>query len=85
MASVCGATLGLMAAGVPISNPVAGISIGLVKNDDRWILLTDIVGDEDHFGDMDFKVSGTIVTLSRLMFAAKTRPPMRIISSYPSG
>jgi polyribonucleotide nucleotidyltransferase len=59
MASVCGATLGLMAAGVPIANPVAGISIGLVKESDRWVLLTDIIGDEDHFGDMDFKVAGT--------------------------
>lgn len=59
MASVCGATLGLMAAGVPISNPVAGISIGLVKEGDRWVLLTDIIGDEDHFGDMDFKIAGT--------------------------
>ena len=59
MASVCGATLGLMAAGVPISNPVAGISIGLVKEADRWTLLTDIIGDEDHYGDMDFKVAGT--------------------------
>ncbi|HEY2881327.1 MAG TPA: polyribonucleotide nucleotidyltransferase [Pirellulales bacterium] len=60
MASVCGATLGLMAAGVPISNPVAGISIGLVKeNEQQWTLLTDIIGDEDHFGDMDFKVAGT--------------------------
>jgi polyribonucleotide nucleotidyltransferase len=59
MASVCGATLGLMAAGVPISNPVAGISIGLVKEGERWVTLTDILGDEDHFGDMDFKVAGT--------------------------
>ena len=59
MASVCGATLGLMAAGVPISNPVAGISTGLVKEGDRWVLLTDIIGDEDHFGDMDFKIAGT--------------------------
>ena len=60
MASVCGATLGLMAAGVPISHPVAGISVGLVKqNDDRWVLLTDIIGDEDHYGDMDFKIAGS--------------------------
>lgn len=59
MASVCGATLGLMAAGVPITNPVAGISTGLVKEGDRWVLLTDIIGDEDHFGDMDFKIAGT--------------------------
>ncbi|MBS0208401.1 MAG: polyribonucleotide nucleotidyltransferase [Planctomycetes bacterium] len=60
MATVCGSTLGLMAAGVPIYNPVAGISIGLVKeSSDNWILLTDIIGDEDHYGDMDFKVAGT--------------------------
>jgi polyribonucleotide nucleotidyltransferase len=60
MASVCGATLGLMAAGVPISNPVAGISVGLVKeSDNQWVLLTDIIGDEDHYGDMDFKIAGT--------------------------
>jgi polyribonucleotide nucleotidyltransferase len=60
MASVCGGCLGLMAAGVPITNPVAGISIGLVREkDDRFCLLTDILGDEDHFGDMDFKISGT--------------------------
>jgi polyribonucleotide nucleotidyltransferase len=59
MASVCGGTLSLMDAGVPISDPVAGISIGLVKEPDRFVLLTDIMGDEDHFGDMDFKVAGT--------------------------
>ena len=59
MASVCGGTLSLMDAGVPISDPVAGISIGLVKERDRFTLLTDIMGDEDHYGDMDFKVAGT--------------------------
>ncbi len=59
MASVCGATLGLMSAGVPISNPVAGISVGLVQEGNSWTLLTDIIGDEDHFGDMDFKIAGT--------------------------
>ncbi len=59
MASVCGATLSLMDAGVPITDPVAGISIGLVKEPNRHILLTDIMGDEDHFGDMDFKIAGT--------------------------
>jgi polyribonucleotide nucleotidyltransferase len=59
MASVCGATLGLMASGVQISNPVAGISVGLVKEGEKWTLLTDIIGDEDHFGDMDFKIAGT--------------------------
>ncbi len=59
MASVCGGTLSLMDAGVPISNPVAGISIGLVKEADKFTLLTDIMGDEDHYGDMDFKIAGT--------------------------
>ncbi len=59
MASVCSATLSLMDAGVPIVQPVAGISIGLVKEGDRYSLLTDIMGDEDHFGDMDFKVAGS--------------------------
>ncbi|MEZ6059306.1 MAG: polyribonucleotide nucleotidyltransferase [Planctomycetaceae bacterium] len=59
MASVCSATLSLMDAGVPIQQPVAGISIGLVDEGDRYTLLTDIMGDEDHFGDMDFKVAGT--------------------------
>ncbi len=59
MASVCGGTLALMDAGVPISQPVAGISIGSVHDANRRILLTDILGEEDHFGDMDFKVAGT--------------------------
>ena len=59
MASVCSATLALMDAGVPITQPVAGISIGLVKDGSKFTLLTDIMGDEDHFGDMDFKVAGT--------------------------
>ena len=59
MATVCGGTLSLMDAGIPISNPVAGISIGLIKEDDKQVLLTDILGDEDHYGDMDFKVAGT--------------------------
>lgn len=59
MASVCSGTLGLMDAGVPITQPVAGISIGLVKEGDKYVLLTDIIGDEDHYGDMDFKIAGT--------------------------
>ena len=59
MASSCGGSLALMDAGVPISKAVAGISIGLVKEGDRSILLTDIIGEEDNFGDMDFKVCGT--------------------------
>ena len=71
MASVCGATLGLMAAGVPISNPVAGISVGLVKEADRWVLLTDIIGDEDHFGDMDFKIAGTQNGITGIQFDLK--------------
>lgn len=59
MASVCNATLALMDAGVPIRQPVAGISVGLVKEGKDYALLTDIMGDEDHFGDMDFKIAGT--------------------------
>ncbi|BCS86796.1 polyribonucleotide nucleotidyltransferase [Pseudodesulfovibrio sediminis] len=59
MASVCGATLSLMDAGVPISEPVAGIAMGLCKEDDQFFVLTDILGDEDALGDMDFKVAGT--------------------------
>ena len=72
MASVCAATLGLMAAGVPISNPVAGISVGLVKKDDKWVLLTDIIGDEDHFGDMDFKIAGTQKGITGIQLDLKT-------------
>ncbi|HEY3789968.1 MAG TPA: polyribonucleotide nucleotidyltransferase, partial [Urbifossiella sp.] len=59
MASVCGGTLALMDAGVPIKRPVAGVSIGLVMEKDKHILISDIQGDEDHYGDMDFKVAGT--------------------------
>ncbi len=59
MASVCSASLALMDAGVPIKTSVAGISIGLVKEGENYELLTDIIGDEDHYGDMDFKVAGT--------------------------
>jgi polyribonucleotide nucleotidyltransferase len=59
MATVCGATLSLMAAGVPIKKPVAGIAMGLINEGDKFVVLTDIQGAEDHFGDMDFKVAGT--------------------------
>jgi polyribonucleotide nucleotidyltransferase len=59
MASICGGTLSLMDAGVPITAPVAGIAMGLVKEDDKYAILTDIAGAEDHYGDMDFKVAGT--------------------------
>ena len=59
MATVCGAALSLMDAGVPISAPVGGIAMGLIKEEDNFVILTDILGDEDHLGDMDFKVAGT--------------------------
>ena len=59
MASVCGTSLSLMDAGVPIKSPVAGVAMGLVKEDEDYTVLTDILGDEDHLGDMDFKVAGT--------------------------
>lgn len=59
MATVCGGSLALMDAGVPISAPVAGIAMGLIKENDKFVVLTDILGDEDHLGDMDFKVAGT--------------------------
>jgi polyribonucleotide nucleotidyltransferase len=59
MASVCGSSLSMMDAGVPLKAPVAGIAMGLIKDDDRFAVLSDILGDEDHLGDMDFKVAGT--------------------------
>ncbi|MGC8821575.1 MAG: polyribonucleotide nucleotidyltransferase [Desulfurella sp.] len=59
MATVCGATLSLMDAGVPIKKPVSGVAMGLIKSEDNYYILTDIMGDEDHYGDMDFKVAGT--------------------------
>src|SRR3546814_8291462 len=59
MASVCGACLSMMDAGVPLKAPVAGVAMGLILEGSRWAVLTDILGDEDHLGDMDFKVAGT--------------------------
>ena len=59
MATVCGASLSLMDAGVPVTRPVAGIAMGLIKDEERFAVLSDILGDEDHLGDMDFKVAGT--------------------------
>src|SRR5690606_1722598 len=59
MATVCGTSLALMDAGVPLAKPVAGIAMGLIKEGDRFAVLSDILGDEDHLGDMDFKVAGT--------------------------
>ena len=71
MASVCGATLALMDAGVPITAPVAGISIGMVSDQDRWVLLTDIIGEEDFHGDMDFKVAGTAAGITGIQLDMK--------------
>ncbi len=73
MASVCGGTLALMDAGVPIKHPVAGISVGMVHDGDRYKLLVDILGEEDHFGDMDFKVSGTQVGITAVQLDLKAR------------
>jgi len=71
MASVCGASLALMDAGVPIKAPVAGIAMGLIKDADRFAVLTDIIGDEDHLGDMDFKVAGTTDGVTALQMDIK--------------
>ena len=71
MAAVCGGTLALMDAGVPIDKPVAGVSIGMVKEDDKHVLLTDIIGDEDYFGDMDFKVAGTKTGITAIQLDIK--------------
>ncbi len=71
MASVCGASLSLMDAGVPIKAPVAGIAMGLIKEDDCFAVLTDIIGDEDHLGDMDFKVAGTTDGVTALQMDIK--------------
>ncbi|MBC8165586.1 MAG: polyribonucleotide nucleotidyltransferase [Bryobacteraceae bacterium] len=71
MASVCGATLALMDAGVPISAPVAGVAMGLVKEGEKYAILTDIAGAEDHYGDMDFKVAGTKVGITALQMDIK--------------
>ena len=73
MATVCGSSLALMDAGVPIKTAVAGISIGLVKEGDQYELLTDIIGDEDHYGDMDFKVAGTANGITAIQLDLKTR------------
>jgi len=71
MASVCGASLALMDAGVPLKAPVAGVAMGLVKDDDGFAILTDILGDEDHLGDMDFKVAGTATGVTALQMDIK--------------
>ena len=71
MASVCGTSLALMDAGVPIKASVAGIAMGLVKSDDNFVVLSDILGDEDHLGDMDFKVAGTTDGITALQMDIK--------------
>jgi polyribonucleotide nucleotidyltransferase len=71
MASVCGAALALMDAGVPITGPVAGIAMGLVKEGNKYAVLTDILGDEDHLGDMDFKVAGSAKGVNALQMDIK--------------
>ncbi|MEZ5552210.1 MAG: polyribonucleotide nucleotidyltransferase [Pseudomonadales bacterium] len=71
MASVCGTSLALMDAGVPLKAPVAGVAMGLVKEGNRYAVLTDILGDEDHLGDMDFKVAGTAAGVTALQMDIK--------------
>jgi polyribonucleotide nucleotidyltransferase len=71
MASVCGTSLSLMDAGVPIKAPVAGVAMGLIKEDNGFVVLTDILGDEDHLGDMDFKVAGTADGVTALQMDIK--------------
>jgi polyribonucleotide nucleotidyltransferase len=71
MATVCGASLSLMDAGVPLAQPVAGIAMGLIKEADKFAVLTDILGDEDHLGDMDFKVAGTEFGVTALQMDIK--------------
>jgi polyribonucleotide nucleotidyltransferase len=71
MATVCGASLALMDAGVPIKSPVSGIAMGLIKEGDQFVVLSDIMGDEDHLGDMDFKVAGTSKGITALQMDIK--------------
>jgi polyribonucleotide nucleotidyltransferase len=84
MASVCGGCLALMDAGVPLLKPVAGISIGMVSEGDKYELLTDILGDEDHFGDMDFKVAGTVdgITAVQLDIKAEGLPHDIMVEAF---
>src|SRR5260221_3237129 len=84
MASVCGSTLSLMDAGVPIKAPVSGIAMGLVKEGDDYVILTDIQGAEDHLGDMDFKVAGTREGITALQLDIKiTGVPQKLIPGAP--
>jgi len=81
MASVCGTSLALMDAGVPTKSPVAGVAMGLVKDGDKFAVLTDILGDEDHLGDMDFKVAGTDDGVTALQMDIKIQGITREIMS----
>jgi len=71
MASVCGSSLAMMDAGIPVPAPVAGIAMGLIKEQERFAILSDILGDEDHLGDMDFKVAGTLLGVTALQMDIK--------------
>src|SRR4029077_16178552 len=71
MGSVCASSMALMAAGVPVSAPVAGVAMGLIKEGDDYVVLTDIAGVEDHLGDMDFKVAGTADGITALQMDIK--------------
>ena len=95
MASVCGGSLALMDAGVPIKAHVAGIAMGLIKEGNRFAVLSDILGDEDHLGDMDFKVAGTeqgitalqmdikIESINKEHHAGRARPGARGAPAHP--
>lgn len=89
MATVCGTSLSLMDAGVPLKRPVAGIAMGLIKEDDRFAVLSDILGDEDHLGDMDFKVAGTAEGVTSLQMDIKiqgiTEEIMRVALDQAKG
>ena len=71
MATVCGTSLALMDAGVPLKKSIAGVAMGLIKEKDKFVVLTDILGDEDHLGDMDFKVAGTDSGITALQMDIK--------------
>src|SRR5258706_3804791 len=71
MATICGGSLALMDSGVPVKAPVAGVAMGLVKDGESWAVLTDIAGQEDHYGDMDFKVAGTRAGITALQIDIK--------------
>jgi len=89
MATVCGTSLAMMDAGVPLKNPVAGIAMGLIKEGDKFAVLSDILGDEDHLGDMDFKVAGTAEGVTSLQMDIKitgiTREIMQIALDQAKG